>query len=102
MFEMRHKDCIFAHLGYFQTISAIASVPKSFWRKVKGKLQFIGDEVAHFKQSIGEELVWDIMEGLVGWNEWVGNCELCNVSSIPLEGYCYLELFLSEWWNVIL
>ena len=66
MFEMRHQDHIFAYLGYFPTIIAITSVLKSFRRKVKGKLEFIGDGVAHFEQSIGEGLVWDIVEGLVG------------------------------------
>jgi hypothetical protein len=102
MFDMRHQDCIFTHLGYFPTIIAIASVPKSFRRKVKGKLEFIGDGVAHFEQSIGEGLVWEIVEGLVGRNEWVGSSELRKVSSMPPEGYHYLELFLPEWQNTIL
>jgi hypothetical protein len=102
MFDMRHQDRIFTYLGYFPTIIAIASVPKSFRRKVKGKLEFIGDGVAHFEQSIGEGLVWDIVEGLVGRNEWVGGSELCKVSSVPPEGYRYLVLFLPEWRNTIL
>ena len=102
MFEMRHKDRILARLGYFPMIIAIASVPKSFRRKIKGRLEFIGDGVAHFEQSIGEELVWDIVEGLVGRNLWVGSSELRKVSSMPPEGYRYLELFLPEWRNMIL
>ena len=97
MFDMRHQDRIFACLGYFPTIIAITSVPKSFQRKVKGKLEFIGDGVAHFEPSIGEGLVWDIVEGLVGRHGWFGSSELRKVSSMPPEGYRYLELFLPEW-----
>jgi hypothetical protein len=65
-------------------------------------LELIGDGMVHFKRSNNERPVWDVVEELVGKVGWVGTNELCIVSSVPPEGYCYIQLFLPEWRNFIL
>ena len=102
MFETRYHDRILAELGHFPTIIALASIAKSYRRKVKGKLTLIGDGVAHLERDKKERMVWEIVEGLIGRLEFIGSREMRVFSSTPPEGYHYLELFLPECRNLVL
>lgn len=102
MFARRYKDRVFKRLGYFPSIIALASVSKTYRKRVRGRLELIGDGMAHFERSNNERPVWDVVEELVGKIGWVGTNELRIVSSVPPEGYRYIQLFLPEWRNFIL
>ena len=69
---------------------------------MKGKLELIGDSLAHFEPDTSEGLVWEAVEDMVSQFDLIGSRQLCMVSFMPPEGYSYLELFIPERWNVVL
>jgi hypothetical protein len=83
-------------------IVTLASIAKSYRRKIKGKLTLIEDGVAHFEQDKNERLVWEVVEELVGRLDFIESRQVRVVLSRPPEGYRYLELFLPECRNFIL
>jgi len=66
MFEKRYQPLMLIRLGHFPTIIALATIPKSYRRKVKGKLTFIEDGVAHFEKDKNERLAWEIVDEVMG------------------------------------
>jgi hypothetical protein len=66
MFQTTYHAHIVAELGHFPIIIALASIAKSYRRKIKGKLILIEDGMAHFEQDKNERLVWEVVEELVG------------------------------------
>ena len=102
MFSKRYKDRILNRLGYFPTIIALASISKTYRRRVRGKLELVGDGMAHFERCKDERQVWDVVDELVGRVDWVGTNDLRIISSVPPEGYRYLQLFKPEHRNSIL
>src|ERR1700733_7693261 len=95
IFQCFPKDTRIASLialATFQPFIALASISKMYQR-----LELVGDGVAHF-----EGPVWDVVEELVGQIDWVGSSDLHIMSSVPPEGYHYLQLFVPERRNWIL
>jgi hypothetical protein len=102
MFQTTYHARVIAELCHFPTIVALASIAKSYRRKIKGKLTLIEDGVAHFEQNKNEGLVWEVVEELVGCLNFIESRQVRVVSSRPSKGYHYLELFLPEHQNFIL
>ena len=102
MFQTRYCDRILAELGHFPTIIALASIAKSYRRKVKGTLTFIEDGVAHFEKDKNERLAWEVVDQVVGRLDWIGSREMRIISSQPPEGYRYSELFHRDHRNDIM
>jgi len=102
MFEKRYQPLLLRQLGHFPTIIALASVAKSYRRKVKGTLTFIEDGVAHFEKDKKERLAWEVVDQVVGRLDWIGSREMRIISSQPPEGYRYSELFRRDHRNNIM
>jgi hypothetical protein len=102
MFATRDHPRMIARLGHFPTIIALASIPSSHRRKIKGKLVLIEDGVAHFEKDKDERLVWEVIDEFVCRLDLIGSREVRVVSSQPPEGYRYSELFHSNYRNDII
>jgi len=102
MFETRHHVRMVARLGHFPTIIALASIPSSYRRRIKGKLTLIEDGVGHFERDMSERLVWEVVDELICRLDFVGSRQMRIVSSQPPMGYRYSELFLPEYRNEII
>src|ERR1700683_271337 len=102
MFKKTRHTSIIKQLGHFPTILALTTIPAIYRKKVKGKLELIGDSLAHFEPDTSEGLVWEAVEDMVSQFDLIGSRQLCMVSFMPPEGYSYLELFIPERQNVVL
>ena len=89
-------------LGHFPSILALMTIPNSYRRKARGKLEILGDGIAHFEPDRSEGLVWVIVEDLMSQFDLIGSREFSRISFMPPEGYFYLELFVPERHNKIL
>ena len=94
MFMSRYHDLITRRLGHFPSILALSTVSKSYRRNhARGKLELIGDGLAHYEPNLSGDLVWEIVEKLTIPLDLIGGRNLVKISSKPPKGYGYIELF---------
>jgi hypothetical protein len=49
-------------LGHFPSILALTTIPKSYRRKARGKLEIIGDGIAHFEPDRSASSFYDVLD----------------------------------------
>ena len=103
MFTERSHKLITRKLGHFPSILALSTISKLYRKKMaRGKLELIGDGMAHYESDITGELVWEIVEKLTLPLDLIGGRNLVKVSSKPPQGYSYIQLFDPLYHNDIL
>jgi hypothetical protein len=93
MFLTRRHDRVTNQLGHFPTILALSAIAKSYRRKIRGRLDLIGDGLAHFEPDPHGFLVWEVLDNMMTRFDLIGGRNLSKVSNKPPEGYGYIEIF---------
>ena len=80
MFMSRYHDLITRRLGHFPSTLALSTFSKLYRRNLaRGKLELIGDGLAHYEPDVSGDLVWEIVEKLTIPLDLIGGRNLVKI-----------------------